>query len=175
MANKTPEKLINFRVYLDGTDLLGTADVELPDLEALTDTVKGAGIAGEVESPVLGHYGSMSLKLNWRTITGNQISLAEPKAHHLDLRGAAQVYDSGAGEYITVPQKVVVKAVPKKTGLGKMDMGSAQDASSEFECNYIKVWIDGDELIEIDKYNYICVINGKDYLADVRSSLGLGM
>ena len=52
-----PEKLINFRVYQDGADLLGVADVSLPSLEAMTETVKGAGVAGEVDSPVLGQGG----------------------------------------------------------------------------------------------------------------------
>lgn len=173
MSNPVPEKLINFRVYRDGTDLLGTSDVELPSLEAMTDTVSGAGIAGEVDSPVLGHYGSMTLTLNWRTTTKNQTILARPGAHHLDLRGAMQVYDASDGEYKSVPLKVVVKAVPKNTGLGNLSVGSNQEGSTEMEVNYLKVWVDGDERIELDKYNFICKVDGTDFLADVRQNLGL--
>ena len=62
-SNQIPERLINFRVYLDGSDLLGVASVELPSLESMSDTVSGAGIAGEVESPILGHFGSMTVTL----------------------------------------------------------------------------------------------------------------
>ena len=40
--NKIPERLINFRVYNNGNDLLGVATVELPELEAMSDTVSGA-------------------------------------------------------------------------------------------------------------------------------------
>ena len=69
MANTVPEKLINYKVYLDRSDMVGLADVELPNFEAMTETIKGAGIAGEIDSPTLGHYGSMTLTLNWRTIT----------------------------------------------------------------------------------------------------------
>ncbi|MCG8637482.1 MAG: phage major tail tube protein [Desulfobacterales bacterium] len=173
MSNKMPEKLINFRVYKDGNDLLGVADVDLPDLEAMTDTIKGAGIAGEVESPVLGHFGPMPMTINWRTVTGNTMALAQPKSHQLELRAATQNYDSAAGEYSTGSQKVVVKATPKKTALGKLDVGTKQDSGSEFECNYIKIWLDGQEKLEIDKYNFICVIDGVDVLADVRKALGL--
>lgn len=61
--NVVPEKLINFRAYNDGNDLLGVTDVQLPSLDAMTETVKGAGIAGEVDSPVLGHFGSMETVL----------------------------------------------------------------------------------------------------------------
>ncbi len=171
--NPIPEKLINFRVYKDGNDLLGVADAELPSLEAMTETVKGAGIAGEVESPVLGHFGSMGLKLNWRTVTKPTIHLTKPRAHALDLRGAAQVYDAASGEYKVSALKVSVRCVPKKTELGKLDVGATSDASNEFEVTYIKVFMDGKTVLEIDKFNYICVIDGEDFLKDVRKALGL--
>ena len=67
-SNMIPERLIGFRVYNDSNDLLGIANVTMPTIEAMFDTVSGAGIAGEVETPVLGHYGSMTTTLNWRTI-----------------------------------------------------------------------------------------------------------
>ena len=80
---------------------------------------------------------------------------------------------AAAGTYHAVPLKVVVKTVPKKIDLGKLDVGASQDSSTEFECNYLKVWVDGEEKIEIDKFNFICVIDGEDYLAEVRQNLGL--
>lgn len=171
--NQVPEKLINFRVYEDGNDLLGIADVQLPSIEAMTETVKGAGIAGEVDSPVLGHFGSMTLTLNWRTVTKPTVHLAQQRAHNLDLRGAIQAYNAGLGEYKVTPLKVNVRCVPKKTDLGKLDVGATSDASNEFEVSYIKVTLDGITIVEIDKFNYICVIDGKDYLRDVRTALGL--
>lgn len=47
-TNNVPERLIAFRVYGEGNDLLGTANVTLPTIEPMTDTVTGAGIAGEI-------------------------------------------------------------------------------------------------------------------------------
>ena len=173
MPNPVPEKLTSFRVYLEGEDLVGTADVELPDLEFMTETVTGAGIAGEVDSPVVGHFKSLTVKLKWRTFTKNVAVLAAPKAHHLDIRGSIQVYDAGTGNYRHVPVKVVVKAPPKKAGLGKMETGKPQDNESEFEAVYLKVTHDGQDRIEIDKYNFICIIDGTDYLSDIRANLGL--
>ncbi len=169
---KIPEKLINFAIYNDGNEMLGAADITLPSLDPMTDTVGGAGVAGEVESPVLGHFKSMSVGIKFRTITGNVTGLAAPKAHHLDMRGSIQMYDSGSGEYVPTPVKVVVKAMPKKTNLGKLAVGKPQDSENEFEVVYMKLWLDGTEEIEIDKYNYICVIDGVDYLAAVRANLG---
>lgn len=55
-----PSLLVNFRVYDgDSNDMIGVADVELPKLEAMTETLKGAGVSGEIDMPVLGHYASM--------------------------------------------------------------------------------------------------------------------
>lgn len=173
MSSKMAEKLINFRVYNEGNDLLGVADVDLPSIESMTDTVKGAGIAGEVDSPTLGHYGSMTCTIKWRTTSKDVIQLAKPKAHQIELRGAVQVYDSGAGTYETLAQKFVLKAVPKNVSLGKLDVGTTQDTSSEFEVNYIKIFLGGKEVFELDKYNYICKIDGEDFLAGTRKALGL--
>ncbi len=168
-----PEKLINFRAYDDGKDLLGVTDIQIPSLDAMTETVKGAGIAGEVESPVLGHYASMETVLNWRTISKPGLNLASQKGVKLDLRGAQQFYDAGKGEYVVKPVKCIIRGVPKKTELGKLDVGTTSGSSNTIETNYIKVEIDGETVLEIDKYNYISNIAGVDYLADVREALGL--
>lgn len=171
--NEIPEKLINFRVYRDGDDMLGVADVQLPDLEPLKETVKGAGIAGEVESPVIGHFGSMGLTINWRTIEKSVLELAQPKTHALDFRGSQQVYDASAGQYKTVPVRVVIRGMPKKTGMGKLAVGGTTDSSNELEVVYIKAFVNGKKELEIDKYNYICYISGEDFMASVRKDLGL--
>lgn len=170
---KVPEKLMNFRVYLDGTDLVGVADVTLPTLETMTETVKGAGIAGEMDSPTVGHFGSMELVLNWRTLEKSNVVLASPKGVHLDLRGAQQVYDSAEGKYVTRSVKCVVRGIPKNTELGKFEVGATTDTSNTIEVNYIKVSVAGEDLLEIDKYNFICNIAGVDYMAEIREALGL--
>ncbi|PWK16063.1 phage major tail tube protein [Tumebacillus permanentifrigoris] len=167
------EKLINYSVYRNGTEFLGTSDVTLPDLESLSETVKGAGIAGEVESPTLGHFGSMTVSLNWRTLDAPNFRLAQQKSHALDFRGSIQTYDTGAGEYKPVGVKVSVRGTPKKTSLGKLEVGGTMDTSNELEVTYIKVLIDNKIVLELDKFNFICVIDGVDVLKDVREQLGM--
>lgn len=174
MNGTVPEVLRNFRVYEDGVDdMIGLSDVELPTFEAPTEDIKGPGIAGTIAAPVLGHFNSMETKFNWRTILNKNVSLAEPKAHHLDIRGDQQVYDPKTGEYKTSAIKVLVVGTPKNTELGKLDMGTKTDTSNTLEISYIKVTIDGKTMAEIDKYNYVCVINGVDYLKGSREALGL--
>lgn len=172
-GNTIVEKLISFRVYNDARDCIGIATVDLPEIQAMSDTVSGAGIAGEVDSPVLGHYQSMTMTLHWRSMEPQAAALAEQKAHALELRGSQQAYDAAAGEYSTQPIRIVTRAIPKNFSLGSFEVGSAQEAESEFELTYLKVYVSGKEVLEIDKYNYIARFGGKDALSSVRKDLGL--
>ena len=173
MSNPVPERLINYRVYLAGNALAGIATVDLPDIEAMTDTVSGAGIAGEIDSPVLGHFGSMTCTCTWRTITADATQLAAQKAHEIEFRGSQQVYDAANGTYSTVPVRVAIRGIPKRLGLGSLEVGSATDSETEFEVNYMKVFVNNLPRIEIDKYNFKYVVDGVDYLASVRADLGM--
>lgn len=172
MTNPVPERTINYRVYNEAKNLLGLATVELPSIEAMTDTVSGAGIAGEVDSPTIGNIGSMATTLTFRTIEKEALSLNAPKSHALDCRSSQQVYDAANGVYKTVPVRVSMRGIPKTTNLGSLEVGSVTDTEVELELVYLKIWIDNKERIEIDKYNYKYVVDGVDYLAPVRANLG---
>jgi uncharacterized protein len=173
MSNPVPERLINFRAYLEGNNLIGVADVELPTIELMSDTVSGAGIAGEVESPLIGHVASMTTKINFRTVTEKAMSLAAPKAHAIEFRGSQQIHDAGAGTYETVPVRVAMRAIPKNIELGKLEVGATTESGNEFEVTYLKIVVNNVDRIEIDKYNFKYVVDGVDYLARVRDDLGL--
>ncbi len=173
-SNLVPDKLINAKIYLEGrTDLLGTADVELPSLDYMTESITGLGLAGEIETPTIGHFQSLPFSFSWNVINEKATGLLAPKAHHLDIRASIQKYDGGTGELINKPVKVLLRGLPKKVSLGKLEPGKQMENSTELECVYVKMWIDGEVVLEIDKFNFICNINGEDALASVRSDLGM--
>lgn len=92
------ESVINFAVYEDSVEYVGMASVTLPNLAAIVQTLSGAGIAGNVEVPILGHYDAMTLGLNFRTTTEQSVRLSAPRRHNIDLRAAQQIEDTVAGE-----------------------------------------------------------------------------
>ncbi len=170
--NIVKDKLIGFTVF-SGSRELGAADITLPDIEYMSDTMKGAGINGEVDMPTKGMVGKLGIKIEWRTINSDITDLSAPKAHDLEFRGAQQSYESGMGELRTESVRVFVRAVPKKTNLGKFSQSNTTGSSNEMECVYFKMDIDGITKIEIDKFARVCNINGFDFYADVREALGL--
>lgn len=169
---KTDQILTNFSAWEDATTWLGIVDVEIPAFEALTETLKGAGILGEGTISVKGHFGSQTLKLNWRTLSKDAVRLAEPKVHTLDFRGNQQLFDALNGYS---DQEVVVKTrcVPLNFSPGKFAVAAATETANEFEVHYIKIIVDGKTMLEYDKYNSVYVVNGVDVMADVRKNLGL--
>lgn len=173
MPKQIPDKLTNFTAYRNGNEYLGVVDVELPDLEMMTETLSGAGIAGEMDLPNIGHFASMSTTINWRVLERANFKLARLEVQQLDFRGSIQTFDSGSGTFKHDPVKVTIRGLPKNTPLGSLGVGKSMDNSNELEVIYIKVLINNVTVVEIDKMNYICVIDGVDYLAKVRANLGL--
>lgn len=171
-SNIIPALLTDAAVYKDGVGQLGVASIELPDFEYMTESIAGLGIAGEVDAPVVGHFKAMTVKLKWNTTTPSATSLLAPEAHQLEIYASVQQYDAGSGTYVHQPVKVLVKAPPKKIGIGKMEPAKKMEPETELEVYYIKLWQGGEEMVELDKFNYIFSVLGKDYLANIRANLG---
>jgi P2 family phage contractile tail tube protein len=169
---KINESVINFHVYENATEYYGMAEVGLPEISAITNEVRGAGISGTFENVVLGHFEAMTLTLNFRTLVTDAIALFEPRDHQIDLRVAQQDKDTVSGQTKVIALKHVFVCKPKMLSPGAVAPASPADASGEYAVTYWATFIDGKKTLEIDILNFIFFVNGKDYLADVRKALG---
>ncbi len=171
-VNAIPEKVVNYNIYLGNDKLIGIkADVTLPKLEQMTETISGAGIAGSYESSVPGHFGKMEVDVTFNAVTEDATSLLVPGAKSLVLRASQQSYDVAAGEMNFRPLKITLKVLNKGIDLGKLSPGKSTETKAIFETTYIKVEENGKTLIELDKLNFIFVVNGVDVLADIRNQI----
>lgn len=171
--NQLPERLINFMAYADGGRLAGVVDATLPEVNFMTETITGAGVGGNMTTPVLGMVDDMTASLNWRTIERAALSLVTPGIHALELRGAQQATDVASGQIKTIPVKVSMRVAPTGFTAGTLAVGATTGSASNFSVYQIKMWVDGVAVLEIDKANFICEIDGVDYLASVRANLGI--
>lgn len=168
MANKVPERLINYNCYADAARLIGLVDAELPKPESFSEEVSGAGMAGAYDSPTIGHFKPMTVKLNFRTITQQFAILLQPVPHLLELRSALQVSDGGTSALQEKGYQVTLRAIPKNPDFGKMEVGKPTGDSFEMEVLYMLVVYDGTEIMMIDKANFVYRVGGIDYLKGVR-------
>ena len=172
MANKYDEATVNFEVYLQKTRFLGIASVTLPTLAYLTQTTNGAGIAGNITTPILGQLDNMSMTINFRNFTDECFNLAQPKVHTIELRAAVQVEDVNGG--ITLQKvKHTMKVIPVSVNAGTLAPASTGDASGEYSVRYWKTTVDGITKMEVDPLNNILKVGSTDYTAALRTALGL--
>lgn len=167
-----PEVMNNYNVYDDkARKMIGiSGEVELPELEALTDTVEAAGILGEVEDPVTGQFASAKMKIPFSNLYEDIFNLMDTtNPPQLTLRGSMQVMNSATGGTDYVPVKIVVRGKATTSSLGKFVKGKKGEPEIELEILYIKVMINNKTTLELDKLNFVFIVNGKDMLAKVRS------
>lgn len=167
------EVYANFKVYEDNRDFLGIAEATLPDLTYLTQTLTGAGIAGNIERSVVGHFDAMTLGLTFHIFSETAIRLAEPREHQIDLRIARDEEDPVTRRKATNSIRHSFLVEPKSVGGGTVSPASTANISGQYAVHYWKTTINGKRVMEIDPEHMICYINGRDYLAPTRGAIGM--
>jgi P2 family phage contractile tail tube protein len=171
-VNPIPEKVVNYNVYDDTEKLIGVAaETTLPNFEAMAETISGAGIAGEYESPTPGHFGSQTIEIPFRTLLDKSFSLMKNRGRSIVLRAAQQSYDVAVGQQLIRPLKITLRGMPKGLNLGKLAPGQPTDTTNTIEILYIKIEENNRTLLEYDKLNFIFIVDGQDLLRDVRNAI----
>ena len=173
-VNLIPEVLNDFRVYDEGKDNChGVVSIEIPEEASLTQTVKGVGIAGEVDAPILGHYGSMETKINWNLPTETAHKWTGGRPVSVEACGALQYWDSANNSYVFKPCRVVIRGRAKSKENGTYEAGNTVSVTNTIETTYLKIEVDGKVIREIDKYGYKDINGDEDMLSEVRAALGI--
>lgn len=173
---KITNKTINYA--LRATDQNGSlvliddsSDLKLPSIEKMTDTIKGAGIMGEIDLPVFGQLGSMVFTVSNRADNSQYAMLSRPGQIKFEVGWVTDIFDSSNVAVGLQANKVFMTAINKKYEAGKIEVGAGADGSSEFEVIYYRKIVNGIEVLLIDKLNYKYVVNGIDYMDSLRAAL----
>ena len=170
---KLATKINAYNVYLDGKKLVGISDeVTLPDFEALTETLSGAGILGEIDEPLLGHFKASEMEIPFRTLNEYMFRLASmSKALNLTLRASTQTIDTGNINTGAMPSRIVIKGKNKAITGGKLKQGEGTGSSIKVEITYILIEVNGSKKFELDKLNFVYKVNGVDLLSTIRKQV----
>lgn len=164
--------LINrFNAYKGGTQLIGVAgELSLPEVTNLTDSMEGAGTGGNMDIPVVGLIDDMEMEISFMSLCEDVFSVMDPTdAADITLRGALQGTDAGAGSVGYQQVSISVRGLVKKFTPGSMKAGAKMGSSVTLGLSYYKVVLNGKTMLEIDRFNGVYIINGKDVLMDVRN------
>jgi P2 family phage contractile tail tube protein len=167
-----PTQVNNYSIWLNGNRFLGLADCTLPNLGSLTDELKGAGIGGTINMPVMAHYDDWETTLNFHTITKESVELMRQDCLLIDARAGIQHYDPACKVSIQA-WRFVMRIIPKGFDLGKLEVGTKETVAVTGAVTYIKAFLDGTEVFEKDKVNMIDRVLGNDYATAIRQAIGI--
>jgi uncharacterized protein len=172
-----PNHVANYSIFLAGRRLIGLADVTLPNMQNLNDTLKGSGIFGEIEVPVQSHFQSAQVTLNWITIVDDALFATIQDGAQLDAWAAHQLHDSSTNKIIHQGWRYVMGTLPKSLNFGKLEVGAKGEAVSEYELISLRVFRDDRVIYEMDKENAVSRqwngIQLVDNAQDIRQKIGL--
>lgn len=172
---KIGNKVINYSVYgkIEGKlkYLQDTSNCQLPSVETLSDTIKGAGIMGEIDFPSYCQVGSMVFTPGHRIDGEDAAVLFAPGMQEFEVRWVIDRLDSSNIQIGLDAHKAIIKGIPKKYDPGRVEAGTTQDGSNDYEVLYYKKIVNGKTILEIDKLNNVFKIAGVDYAAAIRAAL----
>lgn len=166
-----PEVVNNFNVYNDANRVVGTTgDVKLPDLQAMTAAISGAGILGEYNTAILGQFQSLNQEIPFRMIDKDYFGMLNTgEQSKIVLRSSVQQRNRETGGTVsTQAMRIVFRGHPTGCNMGTVKIGDLMNASITMEVTYLLIEIGGVTMFELDKLNSIFKINGKDLLAEIR-------
>lgn len=170
MNNNIYEKIHSYRVYSAGEVVAAGDSLSLPSVDNKTVTVGGAGILGEYESPAEGHVDSMEQEIPFNTISSEYFEFIEKVNNGADItiRAALQYKDAATQTLDTVPIKITERGSIKGFAPGEIKNADVMGSSVTINLTYLKIEINGKEMLEIDRLNMIYKINGVDRLKKIR-------
>ena len=166
-----------FKVYdvETGEALEGAVTVQLPALELMSNTFKGAGVGGEINVPAPGVMNALTVSISAPITYGPLCKYLElGSSRTLDLRNEMVVNNKDSHTLERVPNRWVLKGPLSKSDPGKIEAAAASDASFEMQLYYCHHWLDGDDVLEWDAFKFIYTVNGNDLLAETRQNVLVG-
>lgn len=167
------KKIFNANVYIDGTNsLLGRArEIVLPSVTMNTEEHKGLGMLGALELPV--GLAPLVTTVTWSGWYADRVLLANPFASRkLQVRASVETFGAG-GRVEQQPLVVLLTASWKTAPLGTLSAGSGGEVQDELATTYVRLLVDGVELLEVDVHNNIWRQGGVDVLEQYRANLGV--
>ena len=169
-----PIAVINYAVYsLDQiASYLGMADMTLSDVQHEVASIKGAGVFGTIDHPILGHTTNLTTTLNFHTPNRDAIRFMQQRGRQIEARAAMEIYDSAAGDIDPHGMRFVMRTLPQGLTLGSLEVAAASGTSVTLTVTSLTIYDGDDRVFEHDKFGGKFEIEGTDFGQRVRSILG---
>lgn len=166
-----PSVIKNFNVYTTAK-LIGVADITLPKITFEKDTLKGAGIGGSLNLPVMGNVQAMECVVNFHAPTDQALSSFIGNAQQLRCLSSIEYIDTSAGDYDEDPEEIIMTAFSSEYDSNKRDASTKGVVAVRFDITYLAIYLDAKLYYQIDPFGNVCNLNGVDANALTRANIG---
>ena len=176
-----PEIINNFHIYKGtgnetglgteggGEKFLGlSGEITLPELNAMTETISGSGILGEMEVGNPGHFSAIDMEIPFIAVCNDMFQFSATQYNTITLRMTQQstVKETRNKKYENM--KVVIGGTMKSMKVGTVKIGGQMGSSVTLSVTYLLISVNGKEVLALDKLNEIYRVNGEDQLEEIR-------
>jgi P2 family phage contractile tail tube protein len=166
-------KLTNANIYVDGTNLLGTAkEIELPEAAFKFADHEALGMVGMTE--FFAGLEKMESKITWNSFypesTAFVYNPTQPRS--FQVRASLEKFEAG-GRTAEDSFVVYLTAAFKNAPAGKFAQHENVDFESNLAVYYMKIEVNSEEQVEIDLLSNIYRVAGVDIMANYRTNLGI--
>ena len=168
-----PETMNQFRIYRDGSELLGVArELDLPTLEIITDTVEGAGFWGTHSVPATGHVDDTEWELKFMSYHAHMTQFGDTTQEiNLQIRAAEQMQNYKTLKIDYVSWVMFTRGRMIKFAIGKLEPAKKTDSSVTLNLDMVKILFGGEVSIHIDKVLGVYIVDGEDLIAPIKAQL----
>lgn len=167
-----PTRLSNFSMYKDGKEYINAIKtIDLPEIDYMQEEISGAGLPGVTAVVTPGHTNAIKMKINFRNFSEQNLKIGSIEDYV--FKGSILNVDPDSHKNRNVPCVITTKMHRQKTALGSADVGKETGAGVDFNVSFLKIEVDGKNVRELDKYNFIDSTDGIDILSEIRSQIGL--
>ncbi len=168
-----PNGHVDYMMYKNGGPLIGVAKITMPSIKNKTVSATGAGLMGDVTIPLAGMIEAMQIKIEFSSVADAAVELGTNEWHDVAVYVADQYFDSidRKEELEQVRFEMSIRHVGSTAGT--IATASAADASGDYSVCKYTVYKNGKKVVDIDQFNQVHEVNGKDCAADVRKAIGL--
>lgn len=172
MAEIKVNTLNNANIYIDGNSLLGQAEeIKLPTVKFKMAEHKAVGMVGTIKLPsgIEALEGEVKWSSFYASVWPRLLNPFSPV--QLQARGSLETFTS-QGRTQQVPYVVFLTASFYEVPMGDFKQNDKAEFGSKFFASYIRLKVDGKDILEVDAMSNIYKVGGVDQLDLYRSNIG---
>ncbi|MGD0178758.1 MAG: phage major tail tube protein [Terriglobales bacterium] len=162
----------NSKVYnAAGAQIQGLQSIQLVKISFEKSEYRALGVSGSPNLPIQGNVTDMEVALNFHTPSDQAYALFQGGGQQLRIMSSFSGYESSIGAYGEIAEEIIMTVLYSEADHGKREYSNKADFAIRGSVPYFAAYWNGKLQHQIDPFNGVCIIGGKDLNAQTQLNL----